>query len=284
MIELAEGSDNKPKFREQFMIFDEMRFDDYTVYCLIGPTGKKYYGISGSDPKKRWRYGKGYNNRRLEADIKAYSFSGFEKVIIAEHLTMEAAEKMEKELIARDRTDEEEFGYNVQKGSDAEDYDVYVFIFPDGKRYVGYGKVPIQKRWSGGYSDNPKLKAAIKAAGGLRHVKKEHFKYPLTKRSAIRIEATLINFFQTCDPSMGYNKSKGAIYGDGGWKHTEEAKRKISEKQKKRPVRCIDTREVYESISEASMVTGADGSGIRKVCAGKQITAGGYKWEFVDEV
>lgn len=48
-----------------------------------------------------------------------------------------------------------------------------------------------------------------------------------------------------------------------------------------RPVRCIETGEVYESCSEAGRQTKAYPDSIAKCVAGKYKTAGGFHWERV---
>ena len=45
---------------------------------------------------------------------------------------------------------------------------------------------------------------------------------------------------------------------------------------------CIETGIIYESLSEAARQTKIDKSSISKCCRGKQKTAGGFHWEFVD--
>lgn len=45
-------------------------------------------------------------------------------------------------------------------------------------------------------------------------------------------------------------------------------------------VRCVETNEVYGSISEASRMTGAGISNIAYVCRGKLKSAGGYHWVY----
>ncbi|MBO5867261.1 MAG: hypothetical protein J6Q55_04355, partial [Clostridia bacterium] len=42
----------------------------------------------------------------------------------------------------------------------------------------------------------------------------------------------------------------------------------------------IDTNEVYDSINEASIATGANARSISNCCRGKRKTAGGYHWKF----
>ena len=51
----------------------------------------------------------------------------------------------------------------------------------------------------------------------------------------------------------------------------------------KKSIRCIETNEIYESITIASSKTGITTSNISNVCHGRQKTAGGYRWEYVEE-
>jgi len=75
-----------------------------------------------------------------------------------------------------------------------------------------------------------------------------------------------------------------------GRKHSEESKRKSSEAQKgkfinrkdqSKKVLCVETGELFESISDAHRKTGIFQSNISLACNGKLKTAGGYHWSFV---
>lgn len=74
-----------------------------------------------------------------------------------------------------------------------------------------------------------------------------------------------------------------------GKKHSEEAKRKISEAMKgklinhkslSKKVLCVETGEIFESTCEAHRKTGINQSNISMACNGKLKTAGGYHWKF----
>ena len=65
-----------------------------------------------------------------------------------------------------------------------------------------------------------------------------------------------------------------------GKHHTEESKEKIRNHKSKK-VYCIETNIVYNSALIAKKKTGICNASIRKVCNGKQKTAGGYHWEFI---
>ena len=67
---------------------------------------------------------------------------------------------------------------------------------------------------------------------------------------------------------------------------SEETRRKISEANKgktAKPVRCIETGVIFNSVSEAGEFIGRCISGIIACCAGRQDTCGGYHWEYVNE-
>lgn len=79
--------------------------------------GKRYVGIT-NNPRKRW-YGKGkkYENcPRFASAIKKYGWDAFKHIIVASGLTLEQANAVEKAYIERYRTQEAEFGYNIQPG------------------------------------------------------------------------------------------------------------------------------------------------------------------------
>jgi hypothetical protein len=50
----------------------------------------------------------------------------------------------------------------------------------------------------------------------------------------------------------------------------------------KKPVMCVETGEVFESIKDVERKTTIDKNAICACCNGKQKTSGGYHWQFVD--
>lgn len=85
-------------------------------------------------------------------------------------------------------------------------------------------------------------------------------------------------------------KITGENNGMYGRRHTDEAKKKISECNKGRissskiniPVLCIELNVVYESAADAMKELGLTTS-ILEVCYGHRKTAGGYHWKFLDK-
>jgi hypothetical protein len=67
------------------------------------------------------------------------------------------------------------------------------------------------------------------------------------------------------------------------WTLTDARKKQISE-QRKKPVRCIETGEVFESVQAAGVAHGAaSGGNISSQLRGKSSIAYGYHWERVNE-
>lgn len=281
--------------------YDNNWMHHYCVYCLTAPDGKKYFGISRYDGPRRWKYGNGYKgNKRLNEAIEQFSFANFRHEIIAKDLYRDDAEKLEEDLIRQYDTTNPEKGFNVRKGTANRDWDVYLFTFPDGKRYVGMTGRGVKARWNSGkgYRHNVRLQQAIDAVG-FENVKKEHFSYPLTRESAERIESTLISYFDSANPEKGYNRAHGALE-EHGWNHTEEEKelyrrqqtgrrkseetrRRMSQAHEHRPVRCITTGEVFEGVRAAAEAKGISSSGISRACKGTQKEAAGLRWEYLTD-
>ena len=90
---------------------------NYTVYMHICPNGKRYIGITRQIPKYRWKNGNGYRyNKHFWNAIQKYEWNNFEHIIIENNLTKEQAENMEIELIAKYRSNESDYGYNIENG------------------------------------------------------------------------------------------------------------------------------------------------------------------------
>ena len=92
----------------------------YTVYVHISPSGKRYYGLTCRQVKKRWLNGMGYiKNEHFYRAIQKYGRDAFKHEIVAEGLTREEACALEESLIAEHHTQDYRFGYNISAGGEA---------------------------------------------------------------------------------------------------------------------------------------------------------------------
>lgn len=93
----------------------------YTVYCHTNKiNGKRYIGITGQKPQKRWANGLGYQRHaHFYSSILKYGWHNFDHEILYVDLTKEQAEYWEKRLIEEYKTTDKNFGYNKTFGGDA---------------------------------------------------------------------------------------------------------------------------------------------------------------------
>lgn len=114
-------------------------------------------------------------------------------------------------------------------------YTVYKHTCPNGKMYVGITSKEPEKRWNNGngYQKNPHFWQAIRKYGwdNIRH---EILFEGLTKIEACHRESELIKGLQSNDPRNGYNLSSGGESGCKGYKWTDEQKRKLSTRPRRK--------------------------------------------------
>ena len=230
-----------------------MEEHNYTVYMHKNKTnGKVYIGITKQKPKYRWHNGEGYNHQVFKRAIDKYGWRNFEHIILFEHLSKEQAEQEEIKLIAKYKSNQKEFGYNISKGGKASD------------------GVPC--------SEEKKLKISKKNKGikngmyGKKHTKESLEK--ISKASLKKWED--VEYRNKVIETLRANKKdwqKGHIPWNKG-KHIT-----ICKNMKK--VICIETGEIFNSMAEAQKTKKVNN--ISLCCSGKYKTAGGYHWRYYEE-
>ena len=224
----------------------------YTVYKLTSPTGKIYIGCTGLRPKRRWQNGKGYiRNIVLNSDITTFGWDAFTKEILCEKLTKEGAEKIEKQLVDLLDTRNPLIGYNVRTGGSRR-----------GSKNSAEGLAHISEGMKAAYRKDPSLRK--------------------------RLSITMINKFagdQTYSASISASCKKTRSSPE--YREALSARVKdyyahagIPPHRPAIPVKCIETGEVYSSMTKAEQATGIDHRSISYVCNGLKYSAGGLHWRF----
>lgn len=93
----------------------------WSVYVHINrENGKRYVGITSSEPERRWGYkGRNYNhNPHFHMAIDKYGWGCFEHIIIWSGLTEQEAKSEEIRLIAEWKSMDSNYGYNMTLGGD----------------------------------------------------------------------------------------------------------------------------------------------------------------------
>lgn len=96
---------------------DDITHNTWTVYAHINKiNGKRYVGITSLNINDRWRNGDGYKKQIFGRAIAKYGWDNFEHIIVADGLTADVANEMEKTLISEWKTQDSQYGYNIVDG------------------------------------------------------------------------------------------------------------------------------------------------------------------------
>jgi group I intron endonuclease len=234
----------------------------WCVYKHTSPNGKVYIGITCQKPEKRWANGYGYNQVGQEYFWNAickYGWENFEHEILYDNLTYDDAMQYEIDLIALYKSNYKRYGCS------------YGYNATDG----GEGR-----------------------------------RTPLSQETKNKISQSRIGrFIGENNPNYGNHKLAGENNPFYGKTHAEATKKKMSEARKNKPSpnkgkpmsdqqkekisrARLDKKKVlqfdldyhqiseYESLRQASDVTGYDKSNISACCNGKIKTSHGFIWRY----
>jgi len=223
----------------------------YTLYCHVAPDGKRYVGITSQRLKRRFHGGSAYRTMpRFYEDIKHFGWDNFEHIIIAEGLSLEEADRLEREYIALFDCANPDKGYNISLGGE---------LTTLGYKYSDESKKKM------GAAISKALKGKPFTEEHKRHLREAAIGRVVSDETKQKLRECLGDRFTT--PEVMEKRRKNQVRGGA------------SPKAKK--VRCIETGKIYSAISEAEIETGVKRKNISHCCNGEQNTAGGFHWEFV---
>jgi len=226
---------------------------NYTVYCHTNQVnGKKYVGITGGSPTKRWNKGSGYHEGSCFRNaIDKYGWDAFTHDILETNLTKEIAELREQHYIATLDTISPN-GYNLSSGGN-----IGTSLSVEARKKIS------DKAKTRVVSEETRQKLREKMRG---RVISEHTKYLMSKAAKGR---------KVSDSTR--EKLRQANLGK---KASEEARRKMSEAGYKHPVICIELNKEFKSVRDAAKYIGRHECGIHNACSGAQKRCGGYHWRY----
>lgn len=210
---------------------------------------KVYIGITSQKPETRWgRDGKKYKENQpvFYNAIQKYGWDNFKHEILFEDLTKEEAEQKEIELIAKHKSNDINFGYNMSTGGESgskgykftDEQKMYLSEIHKGKNNGMYGK--------------------------------HHTKETIQKISISRLKENL----------SSETIHKMSIAKKGKKRDRKSVEKQIATISNK--VICVETGVIYNGTKEAGRLNNIDSSCISKVCRGERKTAGGYHWCYGD--
>ena len=273
----------------------------WCVYMHINKiNGKRYVGITKQKLRRRFQNGYGYKKQSyFWRAIQKYGWDNFEHIIVLQNETFEYACKVEKCLIKHYKTRDKNYGYNMTDGGDgmngwvpSEEWRRKQSEIHTGKSLSEETKEKIRIANTGRIvSEETKRKISENHAdfSGVNH---PMYGKRLSEETRRKMSETRKGKRTGVDnplygiPLSEEHKEKLRI-AHTGKKHTEETKQKISDWQKshpqesEKPVRCIETGEIYRSINVAQRELGVFHIG--DCCRGKIKSTKGLHFEFVNK-
>lgn len=243
--------------------------NNYKVYIHIFPNNKVYIGITMQNVKNRWNNGKGYkNNEYMTNAIKKYGWNNIKHEVLYYNLSRIEAEKREKELIKKYKSNNKKYGYNILEGGNVSKRITKEILEKKSKT--------MKKIWQNNEykSHMIKVHSGKKASNETKEkMSKNNAKIWLGKHLS---EETKRKISVNRKGKKAWNKDTKGIM-----KPNQTSFKKGEIHSITRKVICVETEIIYETINNASRQTNINATCIINVCKGKQKTAGGYHWGYV---
>lgn len=252
-----------------------MEENNYSVYVHTNKlNNKKYVGLTKKRPKDRWQRGNGYTHSiYFYSAIQKYGWDGFYHDVVADCLSKEEASTLERELIKEYKTTNRIYGYNLNQGGFVGGNTNHstrekLSILNKGKNNPMYGRIGCNSaRARRVLQIDPDTKDIVGVWDYIKQVEDELY---YNRR----------NISACC---KGKRKTSNGYI----WQYLGEPHPYVPT-SRNRAVYQIDknTNEIikkFNSIKEAKLAINYNGAGISACCKHSRITAGGYKWQYVDE-
>lgn len=263
----------------------------YTVYLHRNKSNNKVYvGITSTTPNKRWKNGWGYSNQPLFHNaIQKYGWDGFVHEIVATELSREDACELEKQLISTYRSHDRDFGYNIDLGG-----------FARGRVSEQTKQLLREKNLGRKMSKESRMKMSDAKKGiPLSEEHKKKLSVSLKGRAPSEKQREIVRLRmmgntlwlgkhlseETKDKIR--QKALGREFSDEWRKHLSESHIGIAKGEKNhksRKVVCVETGEIFPTITDAAKSVGITHSRVRECCLGIRKTTKGYHWQFYDAV
>ena len=232
---------------------------DYSIYCHITPSGRKYVGISCS-PVRRWDNGKNYKHNFLfDRAIKKYGWDNIQPLILYSGLSVDEAKEIERKLIKEWKLTNHRYGYNISPGANSS---------PSLRSRMLMSKARKGKNYCEGRILSAETKSKISSS------LKEYFKDHKPAFYGRHHSPETINILKNKVVSEETRQKMKTNHHDVSGKNNPSA----------RPIRQLSmSGELlfeYDYAKQAAIKYNIDLSSIIKCCKGKVKSCGGYKWEY----
>lgn len=265
----------------------------YIVYMHTCPNGKKYVGITSQAPERRWQKGKGYaygSNPYFYNAIKKYGWENIKHEILFRNLTKEEAEQKEIELIAKHRTSERKYGYNIDLGGSTfgKHSEEYKQRMSNMQKEI-WKKSPERKLTMSKLRKGTHLSEETKEKLRQANLGKKYSKEVVQKRIDKTKGVPRPKISQIMKDLWASGKIKGNTGKTTSKKQKAAARKnaKIANEYTKKTVLMFDKKgnfiAEYESAEKAKKSINQPHAHISDVCKGKRKSTCGYVFKFKEE-
>lgn len=258
----------------------ELLIKKYCVYKHTAPNGKIYIGITGRDPLKRWAAGYGYETQvYFWRAIVKYGWVNIKHEILLDNLSKEEAEQKEIEYIQKYKSNDINYGYNIDLGYDhlnSKEIRQKISETKKGKKWSERRRLAaikyfehLQGRTVYKYNKEGDL---VHTFNNVSSAARDAKISTETLRSRLKSNKKIsrYNYYY----SYGKFEEMGIPFANGNYV--------------KAPIDMYDMSmnyiKTFNSISDALRFLGHKGSGhISDVCKGKRLSFKGYIWRYHNE-
>ena len=261
--------------------------EKYCVYCHINKiNGKKYIGITKQKPERRWRNGKGYKSQIFFFSIEKYGWDNFDHTILEDNIPENLIEYKEQYYIQLYNTVVPS-GYNSTTGGEHfEVNDELKRRFSESRKGILPKNLDILhtqevrdkisqalKCRQNTYTSKEVICDNIIYSSLVEFCRLNNLRYTTVsawmERKRLPYEYYIKQLQYVNEDFSIYSIQRGAKIG----KNHPSAKSVI----------CIETKQVYDTITDASNATEISKMSIINCCKGKRKTGGGFHWKYYEE-
>lgn len=226
----------------------------FKVYKHTNLINKKIYiGITYLPINQRWQKGRGYKKQIFYNAILKYGWNNFKHEILFDNLNEDEAIQIEKELILFHKSYLSKFGYNADMGG----------------KYAGKHSIDTKKKISKSLTKKSIICLETKEIfnSGMEASKKMNVSYSSLMRvcKGLNRNKSLNNYHFMYLDKYDDNKIYDLQIGSGI------------------KIICLETKEIFNSITEASKKLSLDLSSISKVCKNKKASVGGLHFKYLKD-
>lgn len=261
--------------------------EKYCVYCHINKiNGKKYIGITKQKPERRWRNGKGYKSQIFSKAIEKYGWDNFDHTILEDNIPENLIEYKEQYYIQLYNTVVPN-GYNSTTGGEHfEANDELKRRFSKSRK----GILPKNLDILHTQEVRDKISQALKCCQNI-YTSKEVICDNIVYSSLVEfcrlndLRYTTVSAWMERKrlPYEYYIKQLQYVNEDFSIYSIQRGAKIGKNHPNAKSVICIETKQVYDTITDASNATEISKMSIINCCKGKRKTGGGFRWKYYEE-